>query len=484
MKNLLSLLLLAVTFTACGQKNETAKDFYSVEELKQDFNVFRASLEEGHPGLYRYKSKAAMDSIFAEAAANITKQMTDREFMFLISNVAAQVGDGHLRVVLPKVHKGKLDEGPTAIPFRLYYLEGKLYVSKNFPALSNLTNKEFLGAQIISINGHTASDFLKKYLSIACSDGNNETLKYNLLQRGRAFQRYFNIFYGYTESYLFEYIPLNENTVRTSKMQGVTFDDYYDAYQKENSSIAPAEFNISTDNEYAYLRITSFDKEQLKNKKINLEKFLAASFKSIDEAHIKNLILDLRGNGGGTDEYGKILFSYFTNQPFDYYESLRMNKESFDFFKYTSSPGRKAPKGMLKANNEGTFDNIQHPNVGKQNPTLPTFTGNIYVLINGGCFSTTSEFLSMLHYHTKAVFIGEESGGGYYGNCSGPTPEFFLPNTKVSVEIPLMNYTMAVKGYPYMDRGLIPNHVIIPSIKDRIDQKDAELEFVKSLIKK
>lgn len=484
MKNLLSLLFLTVTFTACGQKNETSKDFYSVVELKRDFGVFRASLEEGHPALYRYKSKATMDSIFAEAAANITKQMTDREFMFLVSKVAAQVGDGHLRVILPKVDKDKLDEGPTAIPFRLYYHEGKLYVSKNFSTLSNLTDKEFLGAQIISINGHTVSEILNKYLTIACSDGNNVTLKYNLLQRGRAFQRYFNIFYGYTESYLFEYIPMNEITVRTSTVRGVTFDDYYDAYQKANPSIVPAEFKISPDNQYAYLRITSFDKEQLKNKKINFEKFLSLSFQSIATGQVKNIVLDLRGNGGGTDEYGKILFSYFTNQPFDYYESLRMNKESFDFFKYTSSPNRRAPKGMLKANSEGTFDNIQHPNVGKQQPALLAFTGNIYVLINGGCFSTTSEFLSMLHYHTKAVFIGEESGGGYIGNCSGPTPEFFLPNTKVSVEMALMNYTMAVKGYSYPDRGLIPNHVIIPSIKDKIENKDVELEFAKSMIKK
>lgn len=42
---------------------------------------------------------------------------------------------------------------------------------------------------------------------------------------------------------------------------------------------------------------------------------------------------------------------------------------------------------------------------------------------------------------------------------------------------------MAVKGYPYPDRGLIPNHIIIPSIKDKLEKKDVELEFAKNLIK-
>jgi hypothetical protein len=483
MKNLCCIFLLATTLAAYGQKNEVAKEFYSVEELKRDFDVFRASLEEGHPGLYRYKSKTIMDSLFTAATASINKKMTEMEFMLLVSSAAAQVGDGHLRVIPPKAHKNKLDEGKTATPFRVYWYDDKLFVIKNY---SSLADKEITGAQIIFINGKNVVDIIKEYLLITPSDGSNVTNKYRMLSRPRPFVRGLNYLYGYTETYELEYIPLNETGVKRSTLPGITFDELFSLDEKRypaSVSFPLTEFNISSDNQYAYLRISSFDKEQLKNKKINFEKFLAGSFESIKTGQVKNLILDLRGNGGGTDEYGKILFSYFTSQPFDYYASLKMNKESYDFFKYTNSPDRKAPKGMLKANADGGFDNVQHPNVGKQNPIMPTFTGNIFVLINGGCFSTTSEFLSMLHYYTKAVFIGEESGGGYYGNCSGPTPEFFLPNTKVSVEIPLMNYTMAVKGYPYPDRGLMPNHVVIPTIKDKIELKDVELEFAKSLIK-
>jgi hypothetical protein len=483
MKNIFCIVLVATIFTTYGQKNEVAKEFYSVDELKQDFGVFRASLEEGHPGLYRYKSKVSMDSIFASATASINKHMTEMEFMLLVSKVAAQVGDGHLRVFPSKAHKDKLDEGKTATPFRVYWYDDKLFVLKNY---SSLTDKEILGAQIISINGKKVPDILKEYLLIATSDGRNVTNKYRMLSRPRPFVRCLNYLYGYTETYELEYIPLHETAVKRNALPGITFDELFSLDEKRypaSFALPPAEFNITSDIQYAYLRISSFDKEAFKQNKFNFEKFLAASFQSIETRHVKNLILDLRGNGGGTDEYGKILFSYFTSEPFDYYASLRMNKEGYDFFKYTNSPNRKAPKGMLKANTDGGFDNVRHPNVGKQNPKRPTFTGNIFVLINGGCFSTTSEFLSMLQYHTKAIFIGEESGGGYYGNCSGPTPEFFLPNTKVSVEIPLMNYTMAVKEYPYPDRGLIPNHMIIPSIKDKLELKDVELEFAKSLIK-
>lgn len=50
---------------------------------------------------------------------------------------------------------------------------------------------------------------------------------------------------------------------------------------------------------------------------------------------------------------------------------------------------------------------------------LPGFNGRLFVLVNGGCFSTTSELITFLKENTNAIFIGQESGGGYNGNCSG-----------------------------------------------------------------
>lgn len=133
MKNtiLAILLLFILTLNFNLQPNEIAKEFYTSEELKQDFDIFRSSLEEGHPALYRYKSIKELDSIFSAASSSINSQMTDREFMILLCKVAAQIGDGHLRVVPPKIHLDKLDVGPTAIPFNIYWSEDKLYVKNN-----------------------------------------------------------------------------------------------------------------------------------------------------------------------------------------------------------------------------------------------------------------------------------------------------------------------------------------------------------------
>jgi len=43
---------------------------------------------------------------------------------------------------------------------------------------------------------------------------------------------------------------------------------------------------------------------------------------------------------------------------------------------------------------------------------------------------------------------------------------------------------LAVKGYQFKDRGVIPQYPVVPSIKDRLDNKNVELDVARDLIKK
>lgn len=450
----------------------------STAEFKSDFKIFRSALEEGHPGIYRYNTKAAMNSIFDAAENSITPSTDERKFKILLSKIAAQIGCGHTTVLPRKADQDKLDAAATAIPFQPYYSDGKLFVLTNFSAISD---KGFVGARIMSINGHNTNTLLKDMLAIMPADGHNQTYKYRNLTFSKYFTRYYDYLYGDTTFYTVEY--LSGTKIKKEKLAGLLFtelnairDKKYPVHFLSN----PLEFRI--DQQTAYLKIESFDGDVLEQKKLDLPKFLQSAFNRIDSSKITNLIIDLRNNHGGTDEFGKLLFSYLVSHEFDYYSSLTINTNDFGFFKYTEMAGRKVPAALIKANAAGTFDVISHPNVGKQKPMLPTYTGKIYVLINGGCFSTASECISMIHSYTNAVFIGEESGGGYYGNNSGMVPEMTLPVTKIRVALPLMKYVMAVKDYQFKDHGLYPTYTVIPTIADKISGNDPELNFAKKLI--
>ena len=492
MKNIIkyiSIFSLTLVFTKNSycQDIESNNNEFTINQLQNDFKVFRESLEESHIGLYLYNSKIEMDSIFDSAYSSINHKMTDREFMILICKITSQIGDGHLWVSLPKEKSDSIDNEKVHIPFQVYHYDDKLYVSKNY---SSLDDKDFLGSQIISINGYSMSDFFKEYLSIYNADGRNLTLKHRFISRRNTFTYYFNLLYGYQEKYEVKYIPINDSITKTNIFQGLYLDTLLKIsntrYPKKNKEQKPIFFESNIDSSFAYLKIKTFMDDSYEENKINYEKFLKTSFTELETKNIQNLIIDLRDNPGGDASKSKLLFSYFAQTDFKYIKSVCMKKEEFNCLKYDEfTPNRKFPKRHLKPNSTGTFDLIKHPDIGLISPSQPTFKGNIYVLIDGACFSATSEFLSSLHSNTKAIFIGEESGGNYYGNCAyWNINNLKLPNTKIKLKIPLVQTSMEVKEYIYTDRGLIPNYTIIPNVYEKINRIDSELNFVMKLILK
>ncbi|ALI99789.1 hypothetical protein [Rufibacter tibetensis] len=58
-----------------------------------------------------------------------------------------------------------------------------------------------------------------------------------------------------------------------------------------------------------------------------------------------------------------------------------------------------------------------------------------------------------------------------------------LANTDLELAIPQWNYFMAVSGYPYKDRGILPDYPITYTAEDLIQKRDVDLEFTMDLIK-
>jgi C-terminal processing protease CtpA/Prc len=235
----------------------------------------------------------------------------------------------------------------------------------------------------------------------------------------------------------------------------------------------------------AVMKIYSFGGFVDAQQKKTLKQFYQEAFDAMSSKGTKTLVLDLRNNGGGEDELGKLLLSYLVDKPFQYYDQLVINALAFpNFQKYTAIP--KAPPDSVERMANGKYRALEnsHPNLGLQQPSSPTFQGKVFILINAGCFSTTAEFLSVVHFRKRGTFIGEEAGGGYYGNTSGPVPALTLPHTKVVVYVPLVSYYLAVKGYKAASHGVLPDQPIHYTIDELLAGKDKELALALELARR
>ena len=116
-------------------------------------------------------------------------------------------------------------------------------------------------------------------------------------------------------------------------------------------------------------------------------------------------------------------------------------------------------------------------------PNQNGFKGKLYVLINGGSFSASCILSSNLKGTKRAVFVGEETGGDYNGCVAGWAPEIKLPNSRLNLRLPLLiiqpKQKTNIEGH-----GIFPNVEIEPSLTDKINNIDPELNWVLDDIKK
>ncbi len=471
-----------------AQQEEESEEFnpdkkYSIQQLKEDFILLRTALEEAHAGLSYYSTKEEMDNLFDGVSKKLNHPMTEPEFYRHLAFLIAGINDGHTEIMHSPEYDAYLSSEAILMPFKLLFINGKAYLFRNYSPDEDFV----LGGEVLAINDRPMPVIVGDMLELIPSDGHIQTSKYKNLQSTVYFGRLYSLLYGMTTSFRIAFNSPEGGRRKEMKVKGLNAAELNRIYQERYPEVAkglpPAELEYKGDT--AILTVRTFSDRPFRNAKISYLAYMQKAFKEISEKGIRHLIIDLRDNGGGMDLNGKILVAYLMDKPFMFYKYLGVNTDELSFLQYTDSPdlGRKL-KSWAKKNEKGTFYLQEHPNLGEQKPMQPSFSGKVYMLINGGSFSGSGECTSVLHYHKRAVFIGEECGAGYYGNTSGFGPILTLPNARLRIGIPMSRYVMAVSDYPYPDRGIIPDYPFTRTIEDYLNGKDTELEFVLDLIKK
>jgi hypothetical protein len=79
------------------------------------------------------------------------------------------------------------------------------------------------------------------------------------------------------------------------------------------------------------------------------------------------------------------------------------------------------------------------------------------------------------------VVVGEETGGGAYGNTAWLIPDIELPNTKVRFRLPL--FRLVIDKNETKGRGVMPEVEAVPTVDAIRHNYDYKLEKVIQLIK-
>lgn len=479
-------LLIPISFlTGCSVSKSYSPDKkFSKDQLQQDYSLLRTILEKKHPSLYWYTTKDSMDNYFEQGYQNIKDSMTELDFAWkIIAPLTNKIRCGHTSFGMSSGwNKFIRDKKIPSFPLHLKIWEDTMVVTANLNTQDSVIKK---GTLITAINGMGNHDLLQKMFGRLSQDGYADNVNYIRLSTN--FPYFHRNIFGLYKTYSIQYI---DSTGIEKKAFIPYYDPSADTLQKNKKLPLAREklskhqklewirsLKIDTAQNTATLRVNSFSRGHLKS-------FFRESFKKIHNKNIQNLVIDIRNNGGGDINNFVFLTRFIRNTSFKVADTAASKAKNFKpYSKYIKTNFFDRP-ALLFVTKKGS-DNKYHFGFWEKRTIKPKrhnhFNGNVYVLTNGLTFSASALFCNAVKGQSNVKIVGEETGGGWYGNSGIMIPDIIMPNTKLKVRLPffrLVQYNhVAIKG-----TGVPPDILVNPTLKDVRENIDRKTEVVKEMI--
>ncbi len=431
----------------------------TAEQMEEDFFLLAETLEREHGGLTRYATRDEIDEAFEEVLYAVSEERTAVEFFRIVSELLAKVRCGHTRARIRGTDQREVLGLRGLLPFEVALRGERAWITRRLVDSGPLEP----GNEITSIDGLTTAEIRRRAFSRLSGDGAIETGKERQLER--EFATRYVLLVADPAAGIESYRVGIAGSDTEVEVEGITQAAFAGArvYPPARPLI---DLEVRDDEDVGILHVRQFadpggDK--------SFPELLADSFLTLEEKGVGHLVLDLRGNGGGSDTYGALLVSYMTDEPFGYFDRIEVTE------------GYEGPGGVVSE--DGRRLVTDHPGLQIQSPAEHTFPGDVYLLVDGWTFSTAADVATVAHYKELAVLIGEETGGGYDGNTSGASERIVLPSSGITVNVPCWMYTTANVGHSHPGRGAIPHRPKRPSIEDVLAGRDVELELALELVR-
>lgn len=493
MKNLFIALSALFFLSSCAVSKSSynpGKKF-SPEQLQQDYALFRNVLEELHPGLYWYTPKDSVDYYFETGASRLKDSLPEYKFRNVLSYVLAQIHCGHTTVRASKAAM-KYSERVRSwmFPLSVKAWEDTVIVTSN---LSRKDSAVMRGALLKSIDNKPISVIVDSMFRHISADGYNLTHKYQTISNSGVFRSLYGSLYGLKPKTPVEFIDTAGVLRKTEIGLGIPVLDtvrmrrekQHPTPKKERrKALLQSMRNLAIDSSLstAFLEVNTFSSGN------KLRKFFRQSFKKIHKQDIGNLVVDMRGNGGGSVILSNLLTKYISAKPFKIADSLYAMKKKSRYKRYEQNYflNHLFLVFLTHKKSDGHYHFSHFENRYFKPKRKNHFKGTTYILIGGNTFSAATLFTRALVDQPRVIVVGEETGGGAYGNNAWLIPDVTLPNTKVRFRLPL--FRLVIDKNAQKGRGVIPEVEAGPSvnaIRRNEDYKMSKvLEMIRSKMKK
>lgn len=443
MKNIL--LLLTSGFIIASLSAQTC-------DCEKEFAFVRDYMERNHPGLNSgTKNTKAYKKGVAELKTEIRKVKPGIECNLYLDEYLSLVKDHHVRIdiSIPPIKRPDVNS-PSAMD-SFYHsaafkstLKRKVDTIKLIPALMGMDDNSIEGLYSDG-NGNLVA-FVKEpdetwsYKGIAVRSNSLfypvGTVRYEIRQRPNGLLWAMVLLPDHQR--LYTQVKLSRAGLLNIGLRRVS-----DKFSAQPFS-EPFEFRMVSDST-AYVRLSSFDGKYFQQ--------LQSFYTSIDSQLMANpyLIIDVRGNGGGSEENYEMLKKYIYSGPVKYgkmemwvspdnirryEEAASIKKQNTDKYSKGSIERDERLASQMRSAPQYAFLPLGQDIIISPDSVL-SYPRKIVVLMDGGTGSSAEGFIAFARQSTKVITMGENSGGYVgYGDV-------------MPVKTPCYGYTIWVTSFRY-----------------------------------
>ncbi len=474
---------------AAGRLNYNPNQKYTRQILQEDFHTFQNILEEGHPSLYWYTTKDSLDYYFNNSFSRIKDSMTEPQFRALLSYTISKINCGHTSVRYSRNYLRYLDTARMKqFPLSIKLWDDSAVVYANLNRRDSIITR---GTVVKSINDKPINYYRDSLFQFISMDGYSIINKYQTLSNMGSFSGWYRNIFGLADHFTIGYINesgLEKHTTipvfdprkdSSFKKELIKFKRPDNKERRQNILTAARQLRFDSSTSTAILTLNTFVGGK------GIAGFIKRTFKELKSKHIKNLVVDVRGNSGGNVGISNLLTRLIIDHQFKLADTLyAINKSS----RYKKLIGQYWINHLsMSFISRKRADGKYHFGYFERHYFKPKkehhFNGNVYVIMGGNSFSATTLFANLLKGQHNVTLVGEETGGGAYGNTAWLIPEVTLPNTKIRFSLP--KFRMVInKNTVKNGRGVMPDVFVRSSLESIQKEIDPKMEKVMELIEK
>ena len=468
MRYIIVVMLIILSHEGNGQDAITYKKF-AAQGLKSDLDSMYYQLQANHPDIYANWSKAEADKAFGKLRSIVKYSMNRLELTWLVSPFIARFQDAHTFVDVSFENEDielYASQGGRFFPLGVAIIGAKLFCVNTSFSNADIAK----GDEITHINGLTSNEIISELTGLWSADGRENAIA--TTQRLFSYSLWVRYGWGNHTSI----IVSRDGFTKTLKLEGLDKESFLKL--TFNIGGITRDLHIYPEYNLAVFEINSYGNVKATNR------FVDSCFRVIRNIGIRNIVLDLRKNGGGNSYIGDYFLAHINRKPYNTISSKRWrlgpllrSLKPGDFLYNIVERDKKTYKAEGEFLQSANFQPSAAADL--EDSTLYMEGVNLYLFTSARTYSSAHMTALAVKCGQLGTIIGQPTGERL--NLTGELVEYELPHSKLKIVIPTASYKTSCGNGKQI--GVTPDYFIPLSEEDLKHNRDAELELLKKLIK-